>query len=375
MSYGGSGFKQSLSKPSSESDRFQPKKLERHKVQHHAECANVVADFSLYEADPKLHQDYVARPVWDKVISDVIKPARTMPDAPTLPQDLERLIKQCWKKSARPRTYRGFRQIGTHRPDMDFDYQPYVKEVAPIVAGPGDPGIARDWSFMKEIQRMSAYTFRGDRRGPNVVLGMGCGLHPPSTRTDRAYLEGPIYNCFNDYLERRYQRQISQQEFLGAVDQTVTTPEVQRAMIDYTLWRSLLKREEAHLGRMSLDECLKGYISTTRHVGNALYFASGRDQIKGPGWVYVTLVRHGWVIPNHLVTAEMDHKYVTTEQEIAQFGSIPVADIVAFRHTQNGDTMDGPVYIRRQFQYQGEKGEWHAFQRIYELLSGKKQPP
>jgi hypothetical protein len=86
-------------------------------------------------------------------------------------------------------------------------------------------------------------------------------------------------------------------------------------------------------------------------------------------------------VPNKLVPNEMEHKYVTPEQEIARLAPVPPSDIVAFRHTANGYTFDGPIYIRTRVRGIDGKYEFFrdaekdAFKRIFQILSGKTQPP
>lgn len=64
-------------------------------------------------------------------------------------------------------------------------------------------GVAKDWQLAKDLERISAYTFRGDTREPHEVMKQG-GFNPPATRTDESYLKNTIYELFIGYMARRF---------------------------------------------------------------------------------------------------------------------------------------------------------------------------
>ena len=226
----------------------------------------------------------------------------------------------------------------------------------------------RDWKEMDQIQRVSAFTVRGDRDGPNSLINVRRGFKPPVTRTDRSYLEGAIYEHFAEYLKRRYGRELTKQDFLAAVDQTVSGSRTQETLVAYMLWRKLVEKEQFHLGRMTVDECLKAFISTSNSMPVSMYFASGRGA-GASGWMYVTLVTHGFSVPNFAMEGGDNHKWATGEHELAKMGPIPPENIVGFRHVKNQETLDGPVYFRESFR----KSEAHPFTRIFDIMSGMPQ--
>jgi hypothetical protein len=125
--------------------------------------------------------------------------------------------------------------------------------------------------------------------------------------------------------------------------------------------------EQFHLGRMTVDECLKAFISTSTSMPVSMYFATGRGT--GPGWMYVTLVDNGFSVPNYATGEGGNHKWATGEHEIAKMGHIPPEDIVGFRHVKDLSALDGPVYVRESFR----KSESHPFSRIFDILSGMPQ--
>jgi hypothetical protein len=225
-------------------------------------------------------------------------------------------------------------------------------------------GVASDWAFHTQLKRMSAYTFRGDGRDPNMLKSAG-GFHPPSTRTDDAYIKDAIYKQFCSYLLRRFDRDLAKtttpDQFLAMVRAATPTPDARETFLFYTTWRSLAKSEELHLGRMLAEESLKGYISTTRATPVAKAFACKRETRRG--WVYVTRVVGGFVVPEK---KQSQWTKIFGEQELAVAGSITWADVVGARETQNGK-FAGNIFLKPEI----EKTPY--FERIFKLLSGKRQ--
>jgi hypothetical protein len=227
-----------------------------------------------------------------------------------------------------------------------------------VVKFPNDSEIATDWNLMKWVQRRNAVTFRGDSRSPYDVITKAKGFHPPNSRTDRGYLEKNIYATFADYLKRRYGREISQADFLKAVDSTLPDRAKQSLLIDYMMWRKITEREAAHLGRMVSSEFLKGYISTAISIDTSLHFATGYGA--RPGWLYLTVVHSGFEVPDG------QSFWGAEEAEIAQWGPIPAERIVGFVHVQADKIPDGPIFIRRSFR----AAEPEAFEHMFKVMSG-----
>ena len=224
---------------------------------------------------------------------------------------------------------------------------------------PNNSAIASDWKIFETIPRTHAVTFRGDGRSPNDVISKAGGFYPPNSRTDRYYLENNIYTAFADYLKRRCGRDITNKQFLAAVDETAILDEEKKLLVDYLMWRKITEKEAVHLGRMVETECLKGYISTARGIDTSLYFATGYRS--KPGWLYLTVVHGGFVVPLG------DKKYWGTEEgEIAQWGPIPAKRIVGFVHVQQHEIPDGPIFIRRSFRLAEPK----VYEHMFKVMSG-----
>lgn len=267
----------------------------------------------------------------------------------------QRLIDSMWKR-AEPAAgaKRGEFQIGSRGQAPVKTAGSYMPHVAPTG---GKTAFPEDWAFMKQIPRTNAITFRGDARCPRELITGAGGFSPPSSRTDRYYLEGPIANFFIAYMKQRYSRDVSKVDFLAAVDQTVTSDEAKRLLIDYLMWRKITEGKKMHLGRMVVQECLKGYISTSRSPSVANFFGSGYNQRSA--WVYITRVRGGFVVP------DTGKKWGTGEQEIAQWGPIGPVDILGFKKTDQFNKPLSPVYIRRSFR----KKEPKAFEQAFNFMS------
>ena len=202
-------------------------------------------------------------------------------------------------------------------------------------------------------------TFRGDTRGPVELIQTAGGFYPPSTRTDRYYIENGIYPYFATYMKKRYDREISKVDFLSAVDQS-TSPDAVKIFVDYMMWRKITEGESMHLGRMVAHECLKGYISTSRSIDKSIAF--GTRFGKQDGWIYVTLVRGGFVVPADGVL------WGSSEQEIAQWGPVVSADVVGFARLTKlyRPAADAPIYFRRSFRHKEPK----AFLKMHAIMSG-----
>ena len=235
-------------------------------------------------------------------------------------------------------------------------------------------GVAKDWHLAKDLERINAYTFRGDSREPHQIMKMG-GFTPNSSRNDDAYLKNTIYPLFIGYMRRRFGIPVTdlvdQETFMDAVKSVIPSPIHRAWWTEYVIWRALEDSEKLHVGRMVAYEGLKGYTSTTRAVSVAKAFSVGNASpgVK-VGWVYVTLIEGGIVVPD-------SGKHVWTqlfgEQEIAFPGTVPWSKIYGFRQVTreigNKFTPDQPLFLRKGFREQDAE----AFKVCYELLSGKPQ--
>lgn len=224
-------------------------------------------------------------------------------------------------------------------------------------------GIARDWALMKDsatiqINRVVAYAFRGDGRDPMQIKQAG-GFKPPSTRNDEQYLFGAVFEQFQDYVKRRFGKDITLHQYKAALTAAMDA-ETKKLFMEYSTWRAIMKAEEMHLGRMLANEALKGYTSTTRAVTVAKGFA------KTGGWVYCLLVRGGYLVP---AKDAIEWTKLFGEQEVAFPGSIAWENVIACRKVGAGVKFEGPILLRTKF----SKIDVGAAKQIYELLSGKVQ--
>jgi hypothetical protein len=212
----------------------------------------------------------------------------------------------------------------------------------------------------QQLDRVNAYTFRGDSRTPEAVRRAG-GFNPPITRTDTYYQDEYIYPAFSKYMKKRFNMDIDKPAFARAWNQTVAYPGDKMVLHNFFFWRSMVENEQYHIGKMLADETLKGFISTTRSTMVAKGFAGNG------GWVYLTLIKGGFLVPD-----KGKHVWTQTygEQEIALPAPVPWEDIFGFRQVGPDERVFvGPVYFRRGFAARNPT----AHQQAYELLSGKLQ--
>ena len=292
-----------------------------------------------------------------------IKP-KTLPPIEPLAPPLRAIVDSLWKRAepargaARGPVTMGLRGQATPVGPASRENSVYHPQVNPLKDG---QVFMDDWKHMDTIQRTNAVTFRGDSRPPNWVIGRDMGFHPPFSRTDDFYLYGVVFEKFKDYIKRRYGRDISMADYVSALSGNAPTAEAKRLLINYMMWRKITEGEAFHLGRMVKDECLKGYISTSRALPVAAFFGTRYNTVEG--WLYITLVRGGFIVPPG------DAKWGTKEQEIANWGSIPAADIVGFQKIDRLGVPLGPIYVRPTFR----KTEPKAFRKAFDTLSHK--PP
>lgn len=324
-----------------------------------------------YQADPKYakeekpgNQDYKGRDL--PYLRSILQI-----DVPPLEASLESLLKHAWKpgvvRSDAPQ--RGF--IGRHRdkeilPDVP---EPYTripnpsKFTLPANAPPGTgdylKGIARDWTHQLDIQRVTGYCFRGDTRSPKEIKEKYKGFHPNSTRDDdKNYMEKKVFPAFQDYLDRRFKKKITLNEFNDALNKSMDQDK-RKLFIEYSVWRELLRGEEMHLGRMMANELFKGYTSNTKSVLVA------KGYTYSDGWVYCLLIEGGYLVPKR---GEDEWTMIFGEQEIAYPGSVPWSSVYGFRHVTN-KKFEGPVYLHANF-LGFDKA---PAETVYNLLSGQDQ--
>jgi hypothetical protein len=353
------------------------------------DIGGLLAEFDGYEPDQ--NYNFARRVTPGKEEWKIVEPESAPPITP-LPLVIQRMLKATWKYAEPARdNVRGMVPsqvgqggiaigarshgitIGTRgRPvpqGAPTQFAPQQRPTTPIDAAgnlhgiqttfPSDSAIASDWKLFETIPRTHAVTFRGDSRSPDAVITKAGGFYPPNSRTDKSYIEKNIFNAFKDYLKRRWNRDLTKEEFLRSVVAAGVMEGDKKLLVDYLMWRKITDKEAVHLGRMVETECLKGYISTARGIDTALFFATG--YYANPGWLYLTVVHSGFVVPLG------DKNYWGTEEgEVAQWGPIPAQRIVGFLHVQSNGIPDGPIFIRRSFRQAQRK----AFERMFKVMSG-----
>ena len=289
----------------------------------------------------------------------ILKPrdART---APPFDPKWRAIVDTLWKR-AEPtaQATRGSVLMGAARGDTPggLDHirkQTYSPVVNPLSDGKAYPD---DWKHMDQIERTDAITMRGDSRSPVVVLGQDQGFFPPISRNDDYYVNNTIREYFTAYMKRRYGRDITQAQYTAALSSAAPSIDDRRLLADMMAWRKIVEGEAFHLGRMTVDEALKGYISTSKSFHWAFYFATRRCA-NMDGWMYITRVRGGFIVPMK------GSKWGTGEQEIAQWGPIKAEDILGFRKLNLMQGGVGPIWIRPTFR----KTDPHAYKRIFKML-------
>lgn len=274
-----------------------------------------------------------------------------------------RMAKHRWR-AARPSPNapgpgsRGLMPMGGHR---DLGQNPMMVDRAPPVYG-----AATGWEKIAELDRVNAYGFRGDKRGPKMIRAAG-GFQPPSMRTDDAYVQ-VIAERFVRYMMSRFQQTIDPAE---AVQYIKGQGASGRAFVQYQVWRAILKSEELHIGRMVADEFLRGFTSISRDVRMAYDFGKqgSADRYKGEGFgVYALHSEGGFLLPPR---AQHMHGTKGTEAEIAHPGPIPWDHVMAFRTFLNVNLNDdrtfkksGVIFVRRGFRGSDPAG----FSKVFAAL-------
>ena len=224
---------------------------------------------------------------------------------------------------------------------------------------PDDSAIANDWGLHGEIKRVNAVTFRGDKRHPHDVIFKARGFHPPNTRADKGYMARTA-RTFGAYLSRRYKREVSEDDILAVMNREIVSAADRALLSEYLVWYSLLNKESSHLARMVDNEFQKGWISTSVCLDRAMNFVNWENT---PGWMYVTLVYGGFVVPYDRFNNQI--VWGSAEAEIANFGAIPDEQIVGFVHFDS-NYPDTPIFMRKTF----VKNEPKACGAIHRALSG-----
>jgi|GEM_PF-2124524 len=284
-----------------------------------------------------------------------------------LPAKLKEMMDHCWK-IVRPNTAapRSQVQVGAARattprtPAEIFaahrmkERGQYTPQVAPL--NPADSIFAQDWKLTEQLERVNAYTFRGDRRTPREVEAAK-GFFPPISRTDQHYVETVVYPKFAEYLRRRVQMQLSLDQFQRVYGQATANPQDRDVLKLYFSWRAMVETESHHIGRMTASEILKNYISTSKDIGKAKQFA------KEGGWVFVTRVRGGF----HLSSDHLwGQTFIQSEQEIALPGGLEWSEVFGFRQQKSG-FLAGPLYMRKGFR----EANPAAYDKVFQFMSNK----
>ena len=231
--------------------------------------------------------------------------------------------------------------MGLHRPSTRVDAAKPLYRGAP----------ATDWKKIRELDRVNAYVFRGDKRRPTDIRAAN-GFHPPSARTDDRYLT-LIARRFVDYMKQHFSKDVDPGEVVQYIK---GQGPVGKVFVEYEIWRAILGSEKLHIGRMVDDEFLRGYISTTRNILTARTFVriTSADGYKAPVYaVYALHSEGGFLLPPR---AQHVHGTKGTEAEVAHPGPLPWSKVMAFRTGMSIDWDDnrtfyksGVLFVRKGF--------------------------
>jgi len=211
---------------------------------------------------------------------------------------------------------------------------------------------ASAWYQMKEIKQVAAYTFRGDTRRAEEIHNAG-GFYPPSMRTDD-YYQSFVEKTFAQYLIKMQNRKATPQavaECAQAIKEELGGQGSDLKMLaEYHSWRGMFRREEMHIGQMTVSPFLKGYVSTTRDMTVAVEGARGvlatdmLDLVTGAnGWIYAVRVEPGFLLKQGVGGATKD------EAEVAHLGPILWKDVYGFRCFTEHPALKDRIYIRYGF--------------------------
>jgi hypothetical protein len=303
---------------------------------------------------PNQTEAKASAPVCNATNMEFIRSTLPIPIHFEFEQFFERMAKQQW--SAALPSQQAFRDraglgravpMGLHRPSTRVDAS------IPLHRGAS----ATDWKKIRELDRVSAYVFRGDQRRTTDIRAAN-GFHPPSARTDDHYLT-VIAKRFVTYMKQQFSRDVD----LGEVVQYIKGQgPVGKVFVQYEIWRAVLESEKFHIGRMTADEFLRGYVSTSRDINIAAGFAKNNSAGGTKGPVYAIYALHsegGFLLPN----TKHAHSTNPHEAEIAHPGSIPWCKVMAFR---TGTTLDpddartfdrsGVIFVRKDFHQADPRG-------------------
>jgi hypothetical protein len=249
----------------------------------------------------------------------------------------------CWDRRV------GGAPMGQHRPA-----RPGADTAKPLYRG----SPATDWKRIRDLDRINAYVFRGDKRDPSVIRAAG-GFHPPSTRTDDRYVT-VIAEKFVKYLKDNFGKDVSPDEVVRYIKGQGPAGKV---FVEYEIWRAILESEKFYIGRMVADEFLRGFISTTRDARVAKKYATddSADGYHAPTYsLYALHTAGGFLLPPR---AQHAHGFIADEAEVAHPGSIPWREVMAFRTGIKLDLDDertyfksGVIFVRKGFQQADPRG-------------------
>lgn len=231
--------------------------------------------------------------------------------------------------------------------------------------------LVANFHHVELFEQVAAYTFRGDKRPPDVIRA-DRGFHPPSTRMDDTYVEAMALEFYR-YLRVRHGLQLdgdAKTQWVRTMVGVIRNPQSaddRRLVDEFAFWRQVMRQGEMHLQAMTDESFLKGYISTARDIDTAFTGATGalagakgqKAQALGEfGWIYVLRVRSGFLVKKGVggVTKQ--------EGEIAHLGSIPWEDVMGFMPASYGER---PIYLRNMFDQQ----DYTAFKQVLGTLSSK----
>lgn len=283
------------------------------------------------------------------------------------PQALRKLVDHGWKRAAPNKNPRNNAPVlGAAR----LSLQPPRPEPPSPLRGFTRDQLVSDWDHTKVFDQVAAYTFRGDSRSVEEVEASD-GFVPGFNRTDANFKQA-MGEVFANYIERKEGQ-------LDPADKRILERDVVfylnglpfldgQRLVEFTLFREVLKNASWHLRAMTRDPFMKCFISTSRDVAVAADASKGSKAAGGTpvamgdmGWIYACRVESGFLLLSGTGGIGTDFG----EAEIAHPGHLRWKDVYGFRHMTGNLEADRNIYIRRDFYNKDDA----AFKQVLGALS------
>jgi len=268
------------------------------------------------------------------------------------------LVRRQWKTAAVTRGAFQDDRMGSHRP---------IKAGAPEYSALKFSRV-KSWDGITDLERINAYTFRGDTRDP-IEVKKAEGFRPPSSRTDDTYVN-LIASAFVSFMHDTHGKQVNRQDVIKHIK-----GERQRGedFVRLQMWRHMMDNEQFHIGEMVKHEFLKGFISTSRDPYVSWKFAD-RWNPSTTSWLYAVHVKGGFLLPSSAVSTNI-HAGKDEEAEVAFPGNLSFGKVVGVARLSFSRNMSPVVppfvmYYRHGFRQSQPK----AFQMLHASFSTVCRP-